>query len=428
MADASGARASRGRTRVQAQAAAEDAGRIHVSERQVRVGHRRPVAAAGVAGGPRSGAGALGPDRERAVIEPGDGAAAGADGLHRDHRLAQRPPAQRAVARDLRLAVQDQADIGGGAAHVEADGALQPERAGHAAGGGDAGGGTGRGEAERQAAQRLRRCHAAGGMEQVQPGRLRLRPLQVVEIGRRQRHDAGAQRRRRHALILPRFRVDPVRERDEGKARAQPLAQRLLVGGVGVGVQQRHGDRLGAALLDARNRVLHRVRVQRDENAAVMVEPLGHLEAPRGRHLGRELGRQVEPVKMTPVLTPDREGVREPPGRDQRDLGVVVLDDGIGDDRGAVDQIVHLRPGEIHGTERRHQPGDAVVAAGGNLRDSHAATRAVHGDHVGKRAADIDTDLPSHRHERASGCRVVRPPAVRPSRRPRRVRQPRCFR
>ena len=75
------------------------------------------------------------------MIEPGDGAAAGPDGFHRHHGLAQRPAAEGAVARDLRLAVQDQADIGGGAAHVEADGTLDPERAGHVASRGDACGG-----------------------------------------------------------------------------------------------------------------------------------------------------------------------------------------------------------------------------------------------------------------------------------------------
>ena len=101
------------------------------------------------------------------MIEPGDGAAAGPDGLHRHHGLAQGPPAEGAVARDLRLAVENQADIGGSAAHVEADGSLNSERAGHAAGRGDACGGARGSEAERQVPQRCRRCHAAGGMEEM---------------------------------------------------------------------------------------------------------------------------------------------------------------------------------------------------------------------------------------------------------------------
>ena len=347
------------------------------------------------------------------MIEPRDGAAARTDGLHRHHGLAQGPPAEGAVARDLPRAVQDQADIGGGAAHVEADGALDPERAGHATGRGDAGGGARGGEPERQVAERRGRGHAAGGVEEVQPGGLRFRRFQVVHVRGRQRHDAGAQRRGRRPLVLAGLGIDPVRERDEGEALAQPRAQGLLVGRVGVGMQQRDGDRLGPARFDAPDRVRHRVRVQRGHDPAVVVEPLGHLEAARGGHLRCELGRQVEPVEVAPVLAPDGERVREAARGDQRDLGVLALDDGVGDDGGAVDQVVHVRPLEIDRAERRHQARDAVVGAGGDLRGSHLAARPVMGDHVGERAADIDTDLPSLRHGAASGCRVAGRPFLR---------------
>ena len=280
-----------GRAGVQVDIATEDTVRIHVAQRQVGVGHGRSLAALGVAGRAREGAGALRPHHERAVIEPGDGAAAGPDGLHCHHGLAQGSAAEGAVARDLRRAALDQADIGGGAAHVEADGALDPQRPGHAAGRGHACGGARGGKSERQVAQRRRRSHAARGVEEVQPGVSGLLRLQVVEISRRQRHDAGAQRRGRRPLVLPRLGIDPVRERDEGEALAQPRAQGLLVRGVGVGMQQRDGDRLGPARLDAPDRVCHRVRVQCGHDPAVVVEPLAHLEAALRGHLGLELGR-----------------------------------------------------------------------------------------------------------------------------------------
>ena len=252
----------------------------------------------------------------------------------------------------------------------------------------------------------------------MQPGVVRLRRFQVVEIGRCQRHDAGAQRRGRRPLVFPRLGIDPVRERDEGEALAQPRAQRLLVRRVGVGMQQRDGDRLRPARLDAPDRVRHRVWVQRGHDPAVVVEPFGHLEAARGGHLGRELGRQVEAVEVAPVLAPDCERVREATRRDQRDLRVVALDDGIGDDGGAVDQVVHLRPRQIDRVERSQQAGDAVVGAGGNLGGPDLGARPVMGDHVGKRAADIDADLPSLRHGAASGCRVAGRPLCGPSQRP----------
>ena len=124
-----------------------------------------------------------------------------------------------------------------------------PRSRGDAAGGGHSGRGSGCGKPERQLAQRRRRGHAARGVKEVQPRPGRLRGVEPVEVARRKRHDTRAQRRGGGALVLPGFRVDAVGERDEGAAPAQPRAERLLVGGVCVGVQQRHRDRLGAAVL-----------------------------------------------------------------------------------------------------------------------------------------------------------------------------------
>jgi hypothetical protein len=50
-----------------------------------------------------------------------DRPAAGADRFDRHHRLAQRVAGEMRVRRDLRLAVEDQRDIGRGAAHVEGE-------------------------------------------------------------------------------------------------------------------------------------------------------------------------------------------------------------------------------------------------------------------------------------------------------------------
>ena len=352
-----------GRTGVEPDVAADHAVRVHVSQHQVGVGHRRPAAPAGVAGGPGIGPGALRSDHQGTVIEAGDGAAAGPDGLHRDHGLTQRPAAERSVARDLRLAGEDQADIGRGAPHVEADGVIDAKLAGDPARGGDAGRGAGGGKSERQLAKRIRRGHAAGGVEQVQPRPRRLLGVEPVEVARGERHDPGAQRRGCGALVLPGFRIDSIRQRDEGEAFAQPLAQRLLVGGIGVGVQQRHRDRRRAAGFDAPDRLVDRLRIHRFEHLAFVIEPLVHLEAERVRHLGGELGRKVEAVEVEPVLTRDGEGVGETPGGNQGDIGEVVLDDGVGHEGGAVDQVLDVRPREIDGAERGQQPGHTVIGA-----------------------------------------------------------------
>ena len=107
--------------------------RIEPAEHDVGVGDGRLGAAAAVADRAGIGAGALRPDLERAdLVDPGDAAAAGADLDHVDHRQHHRMAA--GVAADViarrhrRLAVADQARLGGGAAHVERDHVGEAER------------------------------------------------------------------------------------------------------------------------------------------------------------------------------------------------------------------------------------------------------------------------------------------------------------
>ena len=45
---------------------------------------------------------------------------------------------------------------------------------------------------------------------------------------------------------------------------------------------------------------------------------------------------------MAAVLATDRQGIGKPFGGDKRDRGQVVFDDGIGDHRRAVDQIIDV--------------------------------------------------------------------------------------
>ena len=92
----------------------------NAAEHQIGVGDGRLVAAVRVAHRSGLGAGAARSDLEMALAgDPGDRAAAGADGLDVDHRNAHREGADRAAVGDVRLAAFDQAEIGRGAAGVE---------------------------------------------------------------------------------------------------------------------------------------------------------------------------------------------------------------------------------------------------------------------------------------------------------------------
>ena len=109
--------------------AAEKIIRIEITEHQIGVGHRRLRAALAIAHRAGIGARAVRPDFEQSErIDPGDAAAAGADLDHVDDRNAHRQTAALAEAIDAvdfefvgleRLAVVDDAKLGGRAAHVE---------------------------------------------------------------------------------------------------------------------------------------------------------------------------------------------------------------------------------------------------------------------------------------------------------------------
>ena len=130
---------ARGRL-VQRHGAPEEGGRLEVAEERVRIGHRRKRAPSAVAGRAGLGARARGADLEQAeLVHAGDAATPGADLQQVDHRNPQRNAASRLEPLGPRrleigahpgLVVVDQADLGGGAPHVEADDvvALQPAR------------------------------------------------------------------------------------------------------------------------------------------------------------------------------------------------------------------------------------------------------------------------------------------------------------
>ncbi len=132
---------------VEPHGAVEKALGVDAPENEIGVGHDRVERALAVGGRPRIGTRALRPDMDAADgIAPGDRAATGAD-LHdiddRElHRLARGFAADHIALFDRGRAVGDQAGLGGGAAHVEADGALEAEHAGEPSGADHAGDGT----------------------------------------------------------------------------------------------------------------------------------------------------------------------------------------------------------------------------------------------------------------------------------------------
>jgi len=89
-------------------------------QHEIGVGDGRLGAAVRITHRPGFGAGAARADLEMAFAgNPGDRAAAGADGFDVDHRDPDRKRADRSAIGDLRLAAFDQAQIGRGAAGIQ---------------------------------------------------------------------------------------------------------------------------------------------------------------------------------------------------------------------------------------------------------------------------------------------------------------------
>jgi hypothetical protein len=191
---------------VEAQAPAEFAIRVEMTEYAVRVGHRRLGAPQPVAGRTGIGAGRAWTDSQRAAsVNPGDRPAARAYGMDADRRGAKRQSGNLGGRRHFGLAVPDQAHVGGCAAHVEGERVAETGAARHGTRCDDARGGS------RQQCVHRGRCDeidtggaATGGhhgdRRVGEPGR------QVGQVTAHHRLDRGVEHARRGTLELAELR------------------------------------------------------------------------------------------------------------------------------------------------------------------------------------------------------------------------------
>ena len=198
---------------IELQLAAEKTVGIEPPQHQVGVGHRRLGAAIAITGRAGRRARALRADRQAVLrIEPGDRAAAGADLDDVDHRRLDRKSlhiAAGVVDRvDREAAVLDQRTLGGGAAHVEGDDVLEPERLGVGAGADATADRTGFDQPDRLPTGALDREQAAVRAHHIKRAGKALRgevALKTPDIGRDLRSDIGVGGDRRCALVFVPF-------------------------------------------------------------------------------------------------------------------------------------------------------------------------------------------------------------------------------
>ena len=215
--------------------------RPHAAEEHVAISdcQRSPTP---IAGGPGEGAGALGADTQTRAVERADRAAAGRDRMHLQHRRGEANACYHRFVRSFKGAGEVR-DIGGGAAHVEAERVVEPRTLGRRRHADNAAGGAGE--------YRVAATEGAGAGEAA----VRLHEEQVrialAAEAAGEGIDVFAQHRReisvRHRCIGARYELDEAADlradRDLCKTDvARDGRQALFVRGVSPTVQTRDSD------------------------------------------------------------------------------------------------------------------------------------------------------------------------------------------
>ena len=176
----------------------------------------------------------------------------------------------------------DDAGLGGGAAHVEGDGVLEPDAIAQCLGADHARRGSGFQHPDARALRLLNVEQAAGRLHDQEFAR-KAGGIEMVahlaEIAPHARSDIGIRRRRRGALELTILLRQLVRGRDEeiGMALGDDRLCPLLVRGIAVGMQEQDGDRLYAATDRVGRRRPHRILIERDQHFPLRVHALADL-------------------------------------------------------------------------------------------------------------------------------------------------------
>ena len=385
--------------------AAEEVVRIEIAEHEVGIRHCRFATTLAVARRPRHRSCAFRTDMQDAArVDTADRAAAGAQADDVEAVQRQPMPADAPSAHQRGLAVDDQADIRAGAAHVERDQVVAVEQSRRITAARDTAGGT--------------RQHAAGGHarrfddrrdtamrldDQDRPAIARLdKPLfQPAQIARQRRPDIGVHHRRRDAVELLDLREHFGRQRHIciGHRIRERDRRFAFVPRIAVGVQVAHRNRLDAGSFQFGNRGIERRVIKRRLDAAVGAHALRHAEAQRTRHqLLRRRHAEVIAVVLQSLAHLD--DIAMAFGGQQPDLGALVLQQGIGGDGGAMHDALglgqQLVAGEVQDirqpTEAGHHSDRRILRRGRDFCQRGAAA-GIHRDKVGEGAANIDADL-----------------------------------
>ena len=308
----------------------------------------------------------------------------------------------------------DDAELGSGAAHVEAERPLAVQASGDLRGEQCPAGGAALDQPDREAHGLCERSQTAARGHQEQPAAQAQRFEARIEVGQvaaHERSDVCVGARGREAFVLADLRAHLRRQRDGrlGPALGQDLGGALLVPRVEVRVQVTHRRGSHPVVGKLGSCGTHGVLVERQQHASVSAQPLRYADAtvPRDERLRPP---HVEVVLLEPVLVGHLDRVADAVRGEQRRAGTAALDQGVGGQRCAVDEHLHLRgldarSGQDVPDALEHAIGWRVLG-GQHLRRVEVAGPAVtaHFERdVGERAADVGCE---------PGARACHPPSV----------------
>ena len=335
-----------GRVDVERDLAAEQV-RRDPAEDDVRVGHGRLGAAPAVAERPRVGARRAGTDLERALgRHPRDRAAPGADGDDVDHRDLAGVAADRALGGERRLAVHDDRHVGGGPAAVTGQHPVEAGVGGDQRGAEGTGCRPGQHRGDRLVDHLVGGEHPAVGLHDVPrhasaPGAAHLvQPAgDAGDVRRHPRLDRGVDQRGHRALVLAVLAQHVAGQRHHRVRVLAPqhLAHPVLVGRVGVGVQEADADRVDALVAEPAGHLDRAGLVEGTDLVTAEVQPAADGAHPVG---GDDAGR-LDPevgvaVAVGHALPGDLEDELVALGGDQPEVADLALEQLVGRHRGAV--------------------------------------------------------------------------------------------
>ena len=388
---------------------AKEAVGAETAEHKIRVCYGRPRSAASVTGRARIGASALRPDPQGArCINERDAAAAGAHLADVDHRHLHRQSlvvtADERDARCQRLALVNDAGLGGGAAHVESDRVLGPDRLADRLRADDAGS-----RARFEHADALRLCIARfvepaarlHDEERAAEARGFQMLLDFAQIGAHARPYVSVGNDSRTTFEFTIFLRQFMRAGHKrlGHSFLHDLLRPRLVRWMPVGMQEHDRHGLDAKRIEPVADRVHAGFVENLQCFAVRRHPLLRLEAQRALR-ERLMLLEIEVVGVRPVDPADLVDIAKAPRGDQRGLRAGALEHCVDRDGRAMQEDVSLGKRGAGQRDAAFDSLDQMMWGRQRLTEQNSTGARVEGGHVGERTADVGRDPDAAAHNR----------------------------